>query len=189
MGIQPKAETKLSRGRRVIRGLSLQLFTPISQLAFNKAIFSIQLSRNGLLGSLIVVYLIGETHSRVVNVNHLLNADSYTPQASRISVCEAISSPWLTLPEWTFHLSSQTRPLFTTAGRVLLLSRGTQDGNLLSKHPTSITSPPTCTGSLFWLFGEFGEQGQCFSLSRACSLTPAIIAGCMMRTEGGKTRG
>ena len=134
-------------------------------MAFNKAIFSIQLSRNGLLGSLIVVYLIGETHSRVVHVNHLLNADSYTPQASRISVCEAISSPWLTLPEWTFHLSSQTRPLFTTAGRVLLLSRGTQDGNLLSKHPTSINPPP----NLHWkpllaIWGVWRARSMLFSI-------------------------
>lgn len=151
LGIQPKAETKLSRCRRVTWGLNLQLFTPTSQLAFNKAILSIQLSHNGLLGSLIAEYLIGETHSRGVSVNHLLNADNHTPQASRISVYEAINSPWLTLPEWTFHLSSQTHPLFTATGWVSHLSRGTQDGRL-SGHPTSIApQPPALEASLGYL--------------------------------------
>lgn len=39
LGILPKPGIKLSRGRRVVWGLSLQLFTPISPLAFNKAHF------------------------------------------------------------------------------------------------------------------------------------------------------
>ena len=172
--IQPKAETKLSRCRRVTWGLNLQLFTPTSQLAFNKAILSIQLSRNGLLGSLIAEYLIGETHSRGVSVNHLLNADNHTPQASRISVYEAINSPWLTLPEWTFHLSSQAHPLFTAAGWVSHRPWNPRWTSLWASHQHR--PPPTCTGSLLAIWGVWRARSMLFCIL-GTRLDTCYIAG------------